>query len=104
VEMKYIRNGGSVYGGSAPAYYDWDDGLPGWGHSNQAYTWGPDGPSQVFIYRRTKFWNPGPPQPSYALSARFKADPAPNYGGTCSVSQGNIPAGWDQFCEGGIYY
>jgi hypothetical protein len=101
VEMKYKRDGGRVYGGSAGLCRPWNDGG-GWSVSFEACNWNPNGPNSVFIYGRYHFSSWIPPLPKYDLSARFTADLAPRY--TCNVTDGNIPWGWGQICSGGIYY
>lgn len=103
VEMKYTRNGGTVCCGNSISTFNYDDGT-GWTVTTQALTFNVNGPSSVFVYQRTKFSNPIPPHPSYAISARFTANPGPNNGGTCTVSQGSIPLGWGDICRGGLYY
>jgi len=101
VEMKYKRDGNRVYGGSGALCRMWNDGA-GWTQTMQACNTSGSGPSSVYVYGRAKFSSWIPPQPSYALSARFTADPGPRH--TCSVSQGTIPLGWDAICSGGLYY
>jgi hypothetical protein len=103
VKMTYTRNGGSVYNGRDHYHLSYTDPVPGWGTNLQAYNWNDTGPSQVFIFSRALYHSPIFPQPSFALSSRFTANPgvvAP----TCTVSQGTIPLGWDQKCTGGICY
>jgi hypothetical protein len=100
VEMKYTRDGGHLYNGNSPGYYDDTSSWPCWTVTPEAYNWNPNGPSSVFIYRRTHFRNCSPPHPDYDLSARATADPSPRH--TCNTPA--VPTFWDVRCNGGIYY
>jgi hypothetical protein len=101
VEMKYTRDGGRVYGGSAGLCRWWNDGA-GWTVTGRGCTWNPSGPSSVWIRGGYHFSSWIPPQPEYTLYARFIADPGPRR--TCSLSEGVVPLGWDAICTGGIYW
>lgn len=100
VEMKYTRNGGSVYNGNSPGYRDYNSIAPCWTVTNEAYNWDPTGPTSVFIYRRTRFSSCLPPHPDAAISARATADPLPRH--TCNTPA--VPKFWDLRCNGGKYY
>jgi hypothetical protein len=103
VEMKYTRNGGNVSGGNSNLCHWWVDVPSAWGHSLEACNAGNAGPTSVFTYGRYLFWSAIiPPFPTYALSARFTADPGNR--SNCSISSGSRPLGWGLICSGGLYY
>jgi hypothetical protein len=101
VEMKYKRDGGRVFGGSAGSCWPWNDGG-GWTVRFESCNWNPSGPNQVWIKGQYHFSSWIPPQPSYSLSAKFRADPGPGY--SCSLTNGSRPWGWGFECDGGVYY
>lgn len=102
MEMKYTRDQGVVYGGSDPRYRDYNSNWPCWDKDNEAYRWNPSGPYEVFLYRRTHFHNCTPPRPTYDLSARFWANPGPDF--FCHMPSGSLPPSWDLRCHGGVYW
>jgi hypothetical protein len=101
VEMKYTRDGGHVWAGTSPLCRWWNDGI-GWSVTSKGCTWDYNGPSAVWIKAGYHFSNAIPPRPAYTLWARFIADPGPRR--TCSLTNGEVPLGWDSICTGGIYW
>jgi hypothetical protein len=100
-EMKYTRNGGSVYNGNSGSCAFWQDGG-GWTVTFEGCIISGQGPSQVYVWGQYHFSSSIPPRPSYSLYAKFGANPGPYFTGL--VKNGNVPMGWDAIYSGGIYY
>lgn len=103
VAMTYTRDGGQVYNGRDLYTLGWIDYYFPWTSTLQALNYATAGPNEVFISARYKYSSPTPPRPSYALSARFTANPGPQQP-SCSFSQGSLPPLWTTKCKGGLYY
>jgi hypothetical protein len=101
VDMRYTRNGGRVYNGRNPLYRDYTSDWPCWHVNPRSYSWWPDGPSNVYIHRRTHFDNCSAPHPDYTTGAKFVANPGPDH--ICGIT-GNLPTFWDFRCRGGTYW